>query len=501
YAIISFIDRHRQWVKACHGNLPMTETERDVSFCGHTILEDRLFVVTDAAADPTFADNPLVYGRPGIRFYAGMPLVFSDGLAVGTLCVFDPEPGQISPEQAEILRLLASQVTKCLEFRIETAQALDVASRANRAKSQFLANISHELRTPLNGILGVAELMQDKASGELLPLVQTLNQSSRHLLRLLNDLLDLAQIESGRMSLDLAPLNLKAELQEVTELFRARATESGTELRLQTRGLDGLWLTGDATRIKQILMNLVSNAVKHTEQGEIRIEATASPVSHGLCTVALSVSDDGPGIPPADQQRVFGQFEQLDNSVTRAHGGSGLGLSISQQLLRLMGSELALESQPGQGARFYFELTLAEAPPAGPADKVSEAPPRPEQALIVDDNDVNRRILSSMLGYLGVAQLYSAGSARRGLAILDNVDPDVVFVDIQMPGMDGYGFLAEARQRLRESGRRVPAMVACTAHAGQEHRQRCLDSGFDAHLEKPVTRKTLQALLNTLPGR
>lgn len=750
FATVSLIDRDRQWFKSRQGGLP-DQLDRDTSFCGHAILRDDVFIVEDAASDRRFADNPLVTQEPLIRFYAGAPLVTSDGFAIGTLCVFDSKPGTLSPEQREALELLANQVTERLEKRVEytltrhigdildtsdlyvllldlrrdkvlytndalyrrlpalpasataafqwlfpkiplpdidndpntehtlearvrfsaednmatwvrlihsreagrknlmaiihdqsalTAsrkeafeahsrlrlfsqaanqslnliiitdadehitwvnpsfealtgyrldevigkrpgdvmqgpdtspearrrlgehirnglpvrqeilnysrdgipfwldvyvepirneqnkithyvasqtditrrkeqeqaiyQARDAAERANRGKSAFLANISHELRTPLNGILGVAELLQDKAPDNLQPMVQTLNQSSRHLLRLLNDLIDLSHIESGHMKLELAPINLTEELQEVANLFRPRAAEVGTELVLDIDGLNGSWLMGDATRIKQVVMNLVGNAVKFTENGKVLIQATASEANERFCTVELAVVDDGPGIPEADQQRIFEHFEQLDNSATRAYGGSGLGLAISRQLLYLMGAELGLESQPGQGARFHTRLVLAVTAAPGPSDSREKpaATSNPlREVLVVDDNAVNRNILETMLKHVGAKRTYTAGSARRGLAMLDNITPDLVFVDIQMPGMDGYQFLREARHRLDEANRPQPLMIACTAHSGDENKRRSLESGFNAHMEKPITRDALRTLLTSLSYR
>ncbi|WP_339800627.1 ATP-binding protein [uncultured Marinobacter sp.] len=747
YSTVSLIDRDRQWFKARNGNLEIQETSREISFCGHTILQDRPLILEDVRRDPRFRDNPFVTGEPWIRFYAGVPLITSDGFAIGTLCVFDPESRALSREQEEGLRLLATQVISRLEKRVEDAlnyhigdildasdlyvmlldlcrdsvlytnkalerrlsglpssamaafaalfpqltidgfladnqqeqtretrvhfndgdevttdvrlinhrepgrhhlliivqdqaalrasrseaeqarsnlrlfsqaaqqslnlilitdaseritwvnrsfekltgyplkevigrrpgdllngpdtpadacarirqqlktglpvreemvnysrdgkpywvdvyveplsddsgrithyvasqtditerkeqermvrEARDAAERASRAKSEFLTNISHELRTPLNGIMGVAELLQDDAPEPIQPYVHTLSQSSRHLLRLLNDILDLSYIESGHMKLDLAPMSLMTELREVAELFQPRAAESGTRLTIVADGIDELWLMADATRIKQVIMNLVGNAVKFTEQGEIRIEARIAGDDSHQVTLELAVADTGPGIPLADQKRIFEYFEQLDNSVTRIRGGSGLGLAISRQLLQLMGGELLLESKPGSGSRFYTSLTLQRADkPAKPAAETPGPDITPlRSALIIDDNAVNRRILKTMLEHLGTGQVFTAGSGRRGLAMLENVTPDMVFVDIQMPGMDGFEFLHKASTRFAEENRSRPVMVACTAHSGPEHRQRSMENGFDAHLEKPVTRATLRNLINQL---
>jgi PAS domain S-box-containing protein len=744
FATVTLIDRDRQWFKSRQGGLEVQETHRDVAFCSHAILQQDLFIIEDAALDPRFADNPLVTGGPMIRFYAGAPLITNDGVAIGTLCVFNPRPGTLSTGQQEGLQLLASQVTERLEGRVETTlnryvgnildnsdlyvllldlrrdrvlytnqalqgrlehagdtsstvfselfpdlrlqdftadtrvertletrvcfnpedtvttwvrlisareggrdnllviihdqaalrasrldareaqsnlrlfsqaamqsrnlivitdrqehitwvnpsfetltgyslpevtgqrpgellqgpdtspearrrlrehidkgqpvrqeilnygrdgtpywldvyiqpirdeqdrithfvasqanitrrkeqelalrQARDTAERANRAKSDFLANISHELRTPLNGILGMAELMQDRAPDALQPMVQTLNLSSRHLLRLLNDILDLSYIESGHMSLDPAPMNPAAALQEVAELFRARAAEVGTDLELAVEGLDDVWVYGDATRIRQVMMNLVGNAVKFTEKGRILVQGGVVSQDDTQVRLELAVADTGPGIPVTEQQRIFDHFEQLDNSATRAHGGSGLGLAISRQLLQLMGADLALDSAPEQGARFHTTLTLARAEsPGNDTDNAGKTPLR--EVLVVDDNEVNRQVLESMLFNAGAHRVYTAGSGRRGLTMLNNIHPDLVFVDIQMPGMDGFQFLEQARQRLSDTGQLTPRMIACTAHSGRDNRRRALASGFDAHLEKPVTREALEQLLNRL---
>lgn len=755
FSTVTLIDDDRQWFKSAHGTLSASETDRDVSFCGHAILQRDVFVVEDTKKDVRFWDNPLVTDGPMIRFYAGAPLITQEGFVLGTLCVFDPNPGTLTDDQKQALTLLAQQATDRIEQRtnntlmehlgsllevsntyvimydpyeervnysnpalswrlnidtgsnarilvqtlfpdldydryftperltnikteriakthiqfpneaqgkaelrivphfhhgqhtclllfndqtelnrarnlVEDTQsnlrvfnkvaqqsinsvivtgpdgrvqwvnqsferisgytlaevkgkypgrllqgpetspqdrsrigthiragkpvvqeilnysktgesywieiyiepirdehdrithyvgtqrnitrqkqeeealkdARTAAEKANRAKSQFLANISHELRTPLNGIMANVEHLVDEVPEPLKDSVESLDRSSRHLLNLLNDLIDLSQIESNNLVLQSQPFRLDHLLTDVERLFRGRAQAVGTEVTVAMASIGQRTYAGDATRLKQVFINLVSNAVKFTQGGQVVIKADLQhdeTLDDGSVQsrILFAVADTGPGISREHQQRVFENFEQLDNSNTRVHGGSGLGLAISRRIVKAMNSDILLDSQPGKGSTFSFVLFLPlMTPAAGPESAPENRPLRPvSHALVVDDNEINRKVLIALLERLGFTTIYSAPSAKRGLALLDNIHPELMFVDLHMPEINGIEFVRLAKQHFATLNLPAPPAIACTADVADHHRQNCLDSGFDEHLGKPITSDAVSGML------
>ncbi|MDI9245619.1 ATP-binding protein [Marinobacter sp. CHS3-4] len=413
----------------------------------------------------------------------------------------------IRDEAGSVTHFVATQkdITQRRQEHLVLKQSRANAEQANRAKSQFLAKISHELRTPLNGIVGITEKLLQEVPPTLKDSAVTLDQSSQHLMAVLDNLLDLSHIQSGALELEHESFSVVDMLEEVRQLFAPRAEMVGARVSLYTAPDLPVWVKGDVVRLKQVLMNLVSNAVKFTHQGEINISASCErndPENNGCSTLLrFSVSDEGPGIAPEDQLRIFENFEQLDNSATRTHGGSGLGLAISKQLVEAMQGVLSLKSEPGKGSTFFFDIPLSKsegkAEPLDAPDEILGQKPL-DYALVVDDNPVNCRVLQELLTRFGCGTVQVAQSARRGMAILDNVQPDVVFIDIQMPDMSGFELMSLLRQRFPEQNRPLPITVACTAEVSDSKRKECLAKGFDAHLGKPVTGASLHDLMNQL---
>jgi signal transduction histidine kinase/ActR/RegA family two-component response regulator len=369
----------------------------------------------------------------------------------------------------------------------------EAAESANRAKSEFLANMSHEIRTPLNGVVGVADLL---SRSELTPkdreMVQLIRSSGQTLERLLSDILDLARIESGLVAVETAPFNLGETVRAVAALSRLRADEKGVAVTVEMApGTDDVF-EGDEVRIRQVITNLVSNAVKFTDAGRVIISAT-----HAQGRVRLRVEDTGVGFDMAAKDKVFGRFQQADGSITRRFGGTGLGLAISRHLCELMGGELNCQSAPGVGSEFWMDIPLARsgrAPRAGRAT-VDEGPAavgtaRLPRVLVADDHPTNRKVVQLILADAGV-DLVLAEDGLQALERFGEQSFDVVLMDMQMPVMDGLTAVQRIRDWELAAGKRRTPVLMLTANALPEHVAAGAEAGADGHLAKPITADAL----------
>lgn len=372
-AAVSFVGQGRQWFKASQG-LTVSETPRSASFCAHAILDpDRLFEVHDALDDERFRDNPLVLGQPEIRFYAGVPLVTDDGHALGALCVLDTRPRHLTASQQRALRALSRQVMAQVTTRkrtqdlleLELRQAHQAALEANAGRTRLLATTSHELRTPLNGILGMASLvLATSLDHEQREMVETLRDSSQQMLALLNQLLEFARLEAETTDqVDQRPLDIVATIDEVVDQLAPEAARKGIEFLLHIAPETPVQVRGDASKLRQILVNLLGNAVKFTPTGPIHIEVGAATPSH--CQVAIT--DSGPGIATDQTTDLFKPFYRLERMAYQTTG-TGLGLAICRRLVEQMGGGIQAENVPGRGARFSFTFAapMVSPPPSRP---------------------------------------------------------------------------------------------------------------------------------------
>ncbi len=629
-AIITLLDGKRVWFKSVIG-IDRGEIPREISFCTHAIQSADLLEVPDAACDERFADNPIVIGDPRIRFYAGAPLITPDKLALGSLCVIDQKPRQLSRHQRVILTELSHGVMHLLaarqagieitsrlneanhllvmgeesahlghwhldsatrelfwsdevyrihgrpreagpppldtgiEFyhpddRAKLYQLLDTtmrsgaatscearlirpdgsqrdvsvwaearrgpgdaitgvfgvfqditarkeaereqvrlrqhAERVSQAKSDFLAMMSHEIRTPMNGVLGMnALLLETGLSGPQRKLADAVQYSADALLTILDDILDISKLEAGKLTLEEADFDLATVVERALEPPAVAARQKSLSLRADL-GVAGRF-RGDAARLRQILLNLVSNAVKFTETGEVAIAVSGVDLDPGHARIRIEVRDSGIGIGDEAKGKLFASFEQADASISRRFGGTGLGLSICKRLVTLMGGQIGVADRPGGGSVFWFELPLRRADPTVAPDRAELAhdddagrgTAPAARILLAEDNAVNIELATTILEQAG----YSVDVALDGLqavAAFRRRSYDLVLMDMRMPNLDGPA--AAREMRALETGRgRVP-ILALTANAMQQDRLRCVHAGMDDVVAKPVDPRTLR---------
>jgi signal transduction histidine kinase/CheY-like chemotaxis protein/HPt (histidine-containing phosphotransfer) domain-containing protein len=377
----------------------------------------------------------------------------------------------------------------------ELAVEKDRAEAMSRARTAFLAAMSHEFRTPMNAVIGLSDMLLDMPlGGEQRDHVGVISESARALLGLLNDILDFAKIDAQKLTLSPASFSVHKLATSVFDMLRPAATARGLALALEVSPDVPECLFGDDVRLRQVLVNLVCNAVKFTERGAVTLRIMAG--AGGDHAVAFRVEDTGLGMTPQVLARLFRPFEQADGGITRSHGGTGLGLAISKQIVAAMGGDLVVESEPGRGSVFSFALALPSAS-APEATTTTALPSRGERhplvILVVDDNAINRTVARAKLTRLGYAVDFAMGGAQAVEAVA-NRTYDLVFMDLQMPGMSGIEATARISERLR--GQRAPHIVAMTASVYEEDREACMKAGMRDFVGKPIDLAQLDAVLS-----
>jgi signal transduction histidine kinase/ActR/RegA family two-component response regulator len=447
------------------------------------------------------ADEPLtlrVGDDTGVAHAEGEEfLIRVQAQSVGVLRVrFVKSP---TPELREEIEAIVSMIGLVVLQEAAQRQAHKLA----QAKSEFLAKMSHEIRTPLNGVIAAADLMAaTQLNDEQHELLDTLRLSAKTLLGIINDILDFSKIEAGRMVLETLPFTPTVLVEEVVSIMAPAAHSKGLTVRTELSSSLPHSVAGDPLRLRQILLNFVGNAIKFTACGEVVIRAMRLKKGEGQSAwLRFEVQDTGVGIPPEKQAGIFDAFTQADSSVTRQYGGTGLGLAICKRLVELMGGQIGVYSQPGQGSCFWFEVPLpviqenapeeTTAQPSGSALNSHELDG--VRVLLVEDNPVNQKVAIRMLQKLGcVVEL--AENGQQALEKLERASYDIVLMDMQMPVMDGLTATRLLRQREQQTGHHQ-VVIALTANAMQTDRELCLDAGMDDYLSKPLTLDALQVML------
>jgi signal transduction histidine kinase len=465
-ALVSIVQGDRQWFMGSHG-LDVSETPRDQAFCSYTILGEQPLIVPDATADPRFADNPLVTGPFGLRFYAGFPLITDDGVAVGSLCALDYEPRTIDDDAIASMHRLRELVVGYLRSRSEA-----IAFRTeSEAKSRFLANMSHEIRTPMNAILGFAEMITDRAGEQAFDAAsaaRTITSSGEHLLGLIDNILDMSKYEAGRVEPEVLVFS-PAQLARLTlEMFDIRAGEKDLTLSLEIAPAVPEAARSDPTRLRQVLLNMLSNAVKFTERGSITLRVAYEAAGRGAGMLVFEVADTGVGMDAEALERVrrCEAFGQGDASTNRRFGGTGLGMSICSSITKLLGGGVTIDSAPGRGTTVRAavvaeavtpETSVVSRPPV--AAEHGERPLAGVTVLAADDGVDNRRLIRHHLERAG-ATVRMVEDGAELVAELERDPsrprPDLLVVDLHMPVMDGM----EAVKRLRAGGLACPVRRA-----------------------------------------
>ncbi len=507
----------------------ITDTMGTIEF-----VNPRFTELTGYSAEEAIGENPrlLKSGVTPPEVYADLWSTIAEGKKWEGDFVNKSKDGTLFWEHAVISALLdetgtithylaiKEDITEKKKIMEELTSARDKAEAATLAKSQFLATMSHEIRTPMNGVIGMTGLLlESNLTEEQRQYAEIVNKSGENLLALINDILDFSKIEAGKLDIEILDFDIRTTLEETAEMLALQASQAGLGLSCHIDPAVPEYLKGDPGRIRQIITNLVGNAVKFTPQGEIVISAALISEENGFVDIRFEVKDTGIGIPEERRAAIFAPFTQVDGSTTRKYGGTGLGLAICKQLIELMGGEIGIESEEGKGSTFWFTARFEKqtsgvscrpdvgikTPDVSADVKETKIPAVDDIAanrmsmtnlriLLVEDNIINQKVAQSILGRLG-CKADAAANGLEAVRALELINYDIVLMDCQMPEMDGYEATAIIRNpESKVLNHKVP-IIAMTANAMKGDREQCIDAGMDDYLTKPVKKDDLAVML------
>ncbi|ORX90457.1 hypothetical protein K493DRAFT_380738 [Basidiobolus meristosporus CBS 931.73] len=500
-ALISFLATERCFFKSRY-NTDGEPAERDVAFCSYVVAYNKTMIVQDAAKDLRFEENPGVISGD-IRFYAGAPLTTKTGRVLGSLCVIDKKPNNLSLRQKATLENLARHVILCLELR-RSSMLLDEANdlknlfyanaeaerQTSLMKSQFLANMSHEIRTPIHGVVGCLELMRaTPLSKEQEQLLGIMEESVNGIARLTNDVLDLAKIETEQLTLEPIEFDPNKVFRTIQKKYQMVATQRNLDFTVTVPSSMPNRVVGDVVRFDEVIGNLVNNAFKFTEHGSVSVVVADQSSKNNELVLFIQITDTGVGIPSEKLSKLFKPFSQIDDSHKRKHGGSGLSLSITKFLVEKMNGTIGVKSDYGKGSQFWVIVPFAV------RERHATQLNRGQMtALIVEDNEINRKVLCKQISK-DFDYIQCVDNGLLAVEACKQSEFTVIFMDCQMPIMDGY----EATTQIRRFNQWTP-IIAISANNIKTDVDRCFQVGMTAYLSKPVKRtdilKCVKSCLN-----
>lgn len=487
--LISLLDEKRQWFKSKFG-LEVPFTSRDISFCQYTIMDNQIFEIEDATKDDRFKNNPLVTGDPGIRFYAGSPIEDYDGLVIGTLCAIDRKPRVLDDFQKLSLTKISRTILKLIRYRKES-EDLRLLSKARK---DFLSQMSHEIRTPLNAIVGFNGLLSETDLNHIQKKYTSIvGASCENLMHLVNNTLDINKIESDQFQVENKSFHLHDTLKKCIELYKIMADSKDLQLAWEYDFTIPKQVQGDPNRLSQVINNLISNAIKFTKTGRVKLYTYLESIDENEAIVLFTVKDQGVGIPEEKIDTIFEPFTQIDGMMNSELKGSGLGLYISKLLVTKMGGNIKINSVLGTGTTIYFSLPFKKG--LYENDNIDFIDTKHNKnnfnlkksnILLVEDN-INNQVLAKFIieKFNGICDI-----AENGEEALENVfrkEYDLILMDLQMPKLNGY----ETTTILRKEMAFTNPIIACSAHASNEERFKCFELGMNDYLVKPYSQNDL----------
>jgi signal transduction histidine kinase/response regulator of citrate/malate metabolism len=493
--LIALLDEQKSYFLKTQG-LSTTQTPREILFFDYTMRQNAIFEVQDLTKDDRFQNCQFVMNHSHIRYFAGVPLTNITGKSVGCLCIMSDNPYKLTEEQRRVLSILAKQIMIKMNLRVQKKES----ERLAQIKEDFLSNISHELRTPMHAISGYADLLiNTKLNSEQSEMLKIIKSSVEILITILNDVLDFAKINSGKLALENNTFNLKASLNSIYELLNVKAKEKNISFKMEHVNKVPEFIKGDKVRLLQILANLIGNAVKFTERGSVLLKTELLEETKHNYSIKFDVVDTGIGIAETKLKKIFNRFEQADTDTFSKFGGTGLGLNISKSLVELQNGQIEITSTMSKGSTFSVLLKFIKPSINELAELLSSPTNEPKKKpnfknmkiLLAEDTPINIKLIKKMLEGTNCLT-HEVENGKQCIDKLTSHNYDLILMDLHMPHMDGY----EATKYIRKILNLKTPIVALTANASCSEKDKCLNLGMNDFLTKPFKFEDLYKVVN-----